>query len=395
MQSSGSLRLSCLLLTVAQLNAPAVAQPTSAAAKAGAGIATALSNIPEIDKLRTPVSPAFELLGVTPTAIEKPTTPSAVATSLLSSFVSGNQAILPRQYALDVAPFWLVSHPTLTLTAAARSGGNDGTFRILWSNIEQTFTVGLAAADSAFKGTTTPAVDTSISRLGFSVRFSPVRGHLLQGCIEVVEAPLTAMSAAVSRRIVQIIAKSPALTAEQIEDSTIKIQKEVRKDFADQLADPRRECLATRRGFIVDMAAATIGRYPGQSFDRGRLSAYSGWVTAGYAAENLSALGVLRAGKDGDGDRFLGRSFTDVGARLVGAWDQYALSTEAVNRAVRESAGNDNSWRVTAGFDMKISSKVWLNTSFGHDFKAKDARSLLALANLQWSFGDAAELANR
>jgi hypothetical protein len=118
-------------------------------------------------------------------------------------------------------------------------------------------------------------------------------------------------------------------------------------------------------------------------------------VTAGYAAENLSALGVLRAGKDGDGDRFLGRSFTDVGARLVGAWDQYALSTEAVNRAVRESAGNDNSWRVTAGFDMKISSKVWLNTSFGHDFKAKDARSLLALANLQWSFGDAAELANR
>jgi hypothetical protein len=380
--------VSWFLLAVV-VGAPAGAQ--SASSTGAAAENAALSSIPELDKLRTPVSPAFELLGLTPTSIEKPTTPNAVATSLLSSFVSGNQAILPKQYALDIAPFWLVSHPTLTLSEEAKGSSGVGG---IWSNIVQTLTIGLAAADSAFKTPVSPISDTSISRLGFSLRLSPLRGHLIPGCIEAVEAPLKGMSAAVSARLVQIIDRTPNLTAEHIEDSTVKIQKQVRKDFAEQLADPRRECLATRRGFMLDLSGALVGRYPGQSFDGGRVSAYSGWATAAYATSNLTALGVFRAGKDGDVARFLGRSFTDVGGRLVGAWDQYALSAEAVNRAVRASASNDNSWRVSAGFDLKISSKVWLNTSFGHDFKSKDARSLLALANLQWNFGDAAEITN-
>src|SRR5438045_2954215 len=176
----GLLRRSFLALALAAVSQTLGAQPGSAGAQSKSNDSAALSNIPEFDKLRTPQSPVFEILGIATSTVEKPTTPSAVAISLLSSFVSGNQAILPKQYALDVAPFWLFSHPRLTLILAAqdknRAARRLGT---IWNNIQQTFTVGLAAADSAFKTTTVPGTDTSISRLAFSIRFSPIRGHLV------------------------------------------------------------------------------------------------------------------------------------------------------------------------------------------------------------------------
>ena len=67
--------------------------------------------------LRTPTSPAFTLLGIAPTDIERPTTPRAFAVSLLSALRDGDGSLLPRDFALEVAPYWLVQRPTLSFTA--------------------------------------------------------------------------------------------------------------------------------------------------------------------------------------------------------------------------------------------------------------------------------------
>src|SRR5690349_5976055 len=63
---------------------------------------------PALDSLRTPPSPAFALLGVEPSAAERPTTPSDVAVTLVNSL---REQTLPRNFAFEASPYWLTSRP--------------------------------------------------------------------------------------------------------------------------------------------------------------------------------------------------------------------------------------------------------------------------------------------
>ena len=65
-----------------------------------------------VDKLKTPSSPAFVLLGVEPTSVERPSTPAGFATTVLNR--TNNFINLPTDFTLQVSPFWLFGHPDLT-----------------------------------------------------------------------------------------------------------------------------------------------------------------------------------------------------------------------------------------------------------------------------------------
>src|SRR5262245_15952814 len=65
----------------------------------------------KIEDLRAPASPAFVLLDVTPAAVERPQNPKALVLNVLSS--AANAEGFPQDYALQVAPYWLMSHPDL------------------------------------------------------------------------------------------------------------------------------------------------------------------------------------------------------------------------------------------------------------------------------------------
>src|SRR2546425_9034637 len=73
-----------------------------------------------LEELRTPASPAFVLLDLTPSAVERPTTPKALAASLLAA--TGDLQFLPRNYAIDVAPYWLAPQPTPPYPQVPKSG---------------------------------------------------------------------------------------------------------------------------------------------------------------------------------------------------------------------------------------------------------------------------------
>jgi hypothetical protein len=80
-------------------------------------------DVPDLYALKTPDSPAFVALGVAPTEIQRPTTPSAMAASLVSAFQSaGGGLSIPQGFAMEIAPYWLASHPTLTFRDYANSG---------------------------------------------------------------------------------------------------------------------------------------------------------------------------------------------------------------------------------------------------------------------------------
>jgi len=63
-------------------------------------------------KLNVPVSPAFSILGFEPSAVMRPTSAKSLATDVLSSFDKNGKLLM--NLGLEVAPYWLKSHPNLT-----------------------------------------------------------------------------------------------------------------------------------------------------------------------------------------------------------------------------------------------------------------------------------------
>jgi len=66
--------------------------------------------VPDVASLKTPESPAFMALGVTPSEIQRPSTPTGLKTSLANGFSNGGALPLLQNFALEVTPFWLIPH---------------------------------------------------------------------------------------------------------------------------------------------------------------------------------------------------------------------------------------------------------------------------------------------
>lgn len=74
-----------------------------------------------LGELKAPSSPAFTILGVQPSEISRPKTYRAVETEFLSNFVGNdNSFILPDNYALEISPYWLFSHPNMNIREYAQ-----------------------------------------------------------------------------------------------------------------------------------------------------------------------------------------------------------------------------------------------------------------------------------
>lgn len=377
---------SVLLFAVPAFTASAQDTPV---AKQAAKAESPIPKIPEIDKIVTPVSPAFVILGISPTSIERPSTPSKFAISLANAFTSGSQAQLPRTYALEVAPFWLASHPRLRAWMLEDAAGRTDPLRTtpvskVLQNILHTFVLGVASADSAFKTTGPQPADTSVFRLGMSVRASLLRGHWADGCLASIERPLTDLATRIAGPLAEWIARNPNATNEELAAEKTRIERQVTAD----VNDPSGDCFSAYYGWSLDVAAATVDRFPAQSFDGGQLAAHAWWVTFGYKDKlSRSLLAVARVGREGAKGKRLGSRYTDVGARVLLPQKEWAFSLEGVRRRLVEPDSTSNLWRFTGGFDYKVSEGLWINSSFGRDYQAKRANSLVALLGLKWNLG--------
>ena len=107
-------------------------------------------------ELSTPDNTAFSILGVSPTQIERPTTPKALSLSLLAA-ATDDTNLMPNKYAVAAAPFWMRPN-RLTIDQYVRP--------TIGQSLAQTFTISFA---------TTPASGNTDVGLGFST--SPLAGH--------------------------------------------------------------------------------------------------------------------------------------------------------------------------------------------------------------------------
>src|SRR5688572_1972997 len=83
------------------------------------------------EELKVPAQPAFTLLGVTPTAIDRPSTPRAFAVGLLGAYADSTDT-LPRNLAIEVAPYWWKNRPGETFE---KLNNRTGPFEAFWQTL--------------------------------------------------------------------------------------------------------------------------------------------------------------------------------------------------------------------------------------------------------------------
>src|SRR5688572_14620568 len=83
-----------------------------------------------LDLLRAPASPAANLIGISPSQVEKPSDPAAFAVSIQNA--TNNFSQLPSSYAVDFAPAWLFAGNRIDLNEFL-SNNNMG--KTLWQSL--------------------------------------------------------------------------------------------------------------------------------------------------------------------------------------------------------------------------------------------------------------------
>src|SRR5581483_12283226 len=74
-------------------------------------IASAQPQVVSADDLKAPSTPAVAVLGTAPTTVERPDSPRALVFNLAASVSDAGG--VPQNYAAQVAPYWMRSHPDL------------------------------------------------------------------------------------------------------------------------------------------------------------------------------------------------------------------------------------------------------------------------------------------
>lgn len=328
-----------------------------------------------LNELRTPTSPAFVILGVEPTSIERPTTPRAFALGLLSA-PGGAGGVIPENYAAELAPYWMRSHPDLTFQEYTRPGPLQAFLQTL--SISVATTVLATGADST-------------TGIGVGLRATPVMGH----------PPRQLRLLSDSLRTVQ---RTRLNLSDELDEATSRadsqrIQRQI--DTEDQKSrglSARIRALPEdeRVGLHVQFAGALAGYYPRNDFSAGRIGRTGLWGTVTYRAEapRIDVIGLARWLRYDDEAE---QNAVDLGVRGLVRFNRLSASAEFVNRSADaladgtdpDAGGFGDGNRVVALLEYRASDDLFVTFSFGQDFASAndDREPLVAVLGGQLHFG--------
>jgi hypothetical protein len=316
-----------------------------------------------LDDLKAPSSPAFVLLGVEPTSVERPETPKALIVDLVST-LQESQGI-PKDYALALAPYWLKDHPDLTYNQYFTTNP--------WQNLLHTLSISLASHRPE-DDQETDAADTSEEFQDPAVGIG-FRGMLIGG-----RAPKDLDSA------VKDLEKALGAVLDCENDC-----EEVEQAARDAAAKVQ-EINVQRVGFTLDVAGGAVWDFPEEKVDQRRMQRWGAWITPAYrfasssGKSSIDALAVLRyiRKKQNHEDTI------DLGGRLIWHYnDDLALSAEYVQRRNEGTAETEaeSTDRLVGLIEYRLTDNLFLVASYGEDFAMDDEDSGTLVSTLGLKFG--------
>ena len=314
------------------------------------GVQAARSETVPVSQLRTPSAPGFVLLGVEPESVDRPLDPRDVSISLVTAAAHGNN-LIPQNYAIEVAPYWLKERRYLTFSDMFRAGTLE--------TIKQTFSLSIAFA-SGLSG-----LDSTETGLGGGIRVAICRGTLSK----------TDGNARDSLRVIN----------DQIADAYERGDSAALDALSTKASEWSRELGNSRRvGFNLDMALALTSIYPSTGFGGGKFGKFGAWVTPAWVGATFEYVGVVRYIHD---ERNKHDDVCDLGLRLVARHRGFAISLEGLSRQSVNTSKDDG--RLAAIVEYQVGESNYFIATFGQDFDSiEGAQRLLATAGFTFGFGE-------
>ncbi|HUC82005.1 MAG TPA: hypothetical protein VMR70_13900 [Flavisolibacter sp.] len=306
------------------------------------------TNAQEAARLTVPSSPAFSILNFEPSAVMRPVNARDLAADVLNSFDGDGK--LRLNLGLEVMPYWLSSHPTLTRS------------KYLRPSTGQTFLQSLSISAATVKDSA-----TGNNRLGAGFRFKLANGRPVPE-LEVANTELKARTTVVSiingvKNVVgpvintRTLAAQNVLTALASANTSQQLIAAVQKDTAElisnytdspsdiklfldelirrrvesygQLAERVSALLYQRKGFILEFAgAAGYNTTNATSLDKTGV-----WGNASYfvSPDDLFTLTARFMNRSGDSSL----RNADVGIGFLKKTERYNISLEGMLRWYR------------------------------------------------------------
>ncbi len=373
-----------------------------------------------LDLLKSPASPAFNILGIAQSDIERPADLNAFALSVQNA--TNNFTSIPESYAFQIAPF-LMGKKKYSLN---QFDDNRQAFK-------QSFQLSAGYTHMGPKGK--EQVDSlKTTKLGLGIKFSFIRPRWTTDTRNKYTAVRTAQGKLIEERR-NYEAKHPQYTklkekkqrlqvlemktglkeAEQQEFNQLivdirKLEESIGKDYEDVLPDGEAFAAARkaatafkteRAGFFLDFSGGMALDFPDNRFNNSDVYRAGMWLTGGKENGNkgISSLFILRylynpttlfAAPSGllKGGKL---STFDMGGRFLldVSREKFVLSAEALYRSILGSSLVDPSWRLVMNAEYDLGSNRKLTFAFGRDFDGTISKggNLVAMINLIAGFG--------
>jgi hypothetical protein len=365
------------------------------------------------DILKAPSSPAFNILGISPSQIDRPTDLNAFKLSVQNA--TNNFSKFPNSYSVEVAPASLLKLKNQTLDKL-----NSTQFKDVFP---QSLSISFGTTQASKIDPTTK--DTaSYTRLGFGVKFSLVRPkwsdattrlfnnlkNAQQNFLNDIQVPklITSLKDSVrkynfnvsKRKIFQdslitLNNQFAALLNANLQDTTKKDSVKYKA-----LHDAANNFMIERKGFFLDFAGGLAIDFPTDQFNYSVVNKAGAWVTTGYEGGNngFSILGIGRylyqpdqilADPTGSikSDKI---STLDLGERLLynGYQGKFTASVETIYRSIlNKNTLIDPSWRCVLNLEYTVNKGQKITFAFGKDFDNTITKSGNLITALNYIIG--------
>lgn len=366
-----------------------------------------------LNLLRAPASPASNLLGMSPTDVQKVSDPTALAVSLQKGTQNFSQ--LPTNFAVDIAPGWVISGKKFKVEDMEQTRVS------FWRSLVVSFAV---------NGNKSSDQKTDSTQLAAGFKFSILRGHLTEKYrknLRLLTDQLKVMSGEDSSFFIYLDSNSTKYpTYDSLRNANKELVKNHQQDSQEYLANQnlmneirekaKEDYLATfqynrtkieldykRYGFKWDVAAGQVWNFPDNRFASGKSFRTGLWTTISYEKENgLDASAMARylynpesvfAFADDAGILYKNDLSTlDFGGQISysNIQNRFSGNLEYIYRSVLGNTEKPNpSWRLVLNLNYELKKNAVLSFSFGRNFDKviyKDG-NLVAALNLIWGFG--------
>lgn len=363
-------------------------------------------------KLNVPVSPAFSILGFEPSAVMRPTSAKSLATDVLSSFDKNGKLLL--NLGLEVAPYWLKSHPGLTrktylnpslgqafmqsLSISAgtakdsASGANKlgAGFRFRLSNGKSVAALETAELELSKKDEILLIINNVRSNIETGDTKKSVIDEIavkLKGELKLDETVINSIKARANE-----LAGKFGKTPDDL-DKFLQALMTDRDDADIELKKKISELVYDRRGFILEFAGAT-----GYSSDEKKFERFGFWGNASYfvSPDDFFTLTTRYMHKSND----TSINNVDIGLGFLKKGASYNISIEGMLRWYRAqlpafNANNQPITRLEKNFTYRLAVQgsytltkdISVNISIGKDFDSPfiSSKGVFSILGLNYS----------